>query len=134
LSLSGCGGEGKVTTTGQPGEIEVDLSARGAARVVGVRAVLEYQSKQQTRIVVDGLDGGEPTGSAAKARVVRGTCEKPAGPAFALKPIRNGSSETTLGVGVPELLARDYAIQVISTTTKVNVLACGDLPDAAPES
>jgi hypothetical protein len=133
-TLTACGGSDNADTTGVPGEIEVDLAARGGARVAGARAVLTYQDKQHTRIVVDGFGGGEPVGKDALARVVHGSCDEPGGVAYKLGTLAGDSSETTLDAGLPALLGRDLAVQVLFVTDERDVVACGDLPDKAPDS
>jgi hypothetical protein len=133
-TLTGCGGSDTADTTGVPGEIEVDLAARGGARVAGARAVLKYQDRQHTRIVVDGFGGGEPAGKDALARVVHGSCDEPGAVAYKLGTLAGDSSETTLDAGLPALLGRDLAVQVLFVTDERDVVACGDLPDTAPDS
>jgi hypothetical protein len=128
---------GAAETTEQPGELQVDLKARNDARVAGARAVLTYRSKTKTMVRVEGVDVSSPNArsSDTPATIVRGTCDDPGKKAYALEPIRGGASESTLDVGLPELLRQDYAIVVLFTDdNERQIVACGELPDEAPAS
>jgi len=136
--LVACGDSGgDAELTKQPGEVQVDLEARNGARIAGARAVLTYRSKAETKVRVDGVDISEPKGQGdgSPARIVRGTCDKPGKKVYGLEPVRGGSSESTVDVGLPNLLRDDYSIVVFFTgENERQVIACGELPDEAPAS
>jgi hypothetical protein len=130
--VSGCGDSGG-ETTGEPGEVAVDLKEQNDANVTGARAVLSYKTKNSTLVTVDGLDGGERAGLGPNpVRIVQGTCGEPGEVAFALKALTGAASETTINVGLDQLYNREYAIQVLFSETRDDALACGDVPDDPP--
>ena len=130
--VSGCGDSGG-ETTGEPGEVAVDLKEQNDANVTGARAVFRYKTKNSTLVTVDGLDGGERAGLGPNpVRIVQGTCGEPGEVAFALKPLTGASSETKLNVGLDELYNHEYAIQVLFSETRDDALACGEVPDDPP--
>jgi hypothetical protein len=134
--LSACGGSsGDADTTGEPGEIAFELPAEGDSGVAGVRATLRYETPERTTIVVDGLDEGEPAGGGPNpVLLVSGTCEDPKGVVFELENLSGTTSETTVDLGLTALLNGEYAVQVGLTQAKPEAVACGDVPDEAPES
>jgi hypothetical protein len=136
LALAGCGGdEGDSETTQTPGEISFDLAARGDSGVAGVRAQLVYEEKDRTTVIVDGLDEGEPGGGGANPiRLYRGSCDQLGAVVRQLEPLKGSTSKTTIRLGVSSLLDGEYAIAVALPRSQDALLACGDVPDGAPQS
>ena len=63
--LAGCGGGEEEQQSEQASDdIVVDLEAQGDYDASGLRATLEAEGALWTRVLVDGLDEGEPTGAA----------------------------------------------------------------------
>jgi hypothetical protein len=127
LSLSGCGGSNDETE--QPGEVEIDLQEETGA--AGVRAVLSFVDKNHTKVTVDGLDAGEPSGGGKHpAAIRRGSCDDPGAMAARLQALKDGTSTSTVTHGLADLLAGDYSIAILVSASRPEVLACGDVPDA----
>ncbi|HJU48796.1 MAG TPA: hypothetical protein VJ689_11710 [Gaiellaceae bacterium] len=132
LALASCGGS-DADDTGAPGEVEFRLSERNDSNSTGVRVVLRYEDEKRTLVRIDGLDEGEPSGGGANpARLVKGSCDEPGAVAFELEPLKGPLSETTVDVGLPELFAGEYAIEVLLTADQPRQIACGEVPDDAP--
>lgn len=129
---AGCGGSDEAETTDQPGEIVFDLDSEQGA--TGVRARLTYVDNERTRIVVDGLDEGEPAGGGPNAvRLVSGTCAEPGQTMESLEPLSGSESSTEVGFGLSDLMAGSFAIQVALPEPNADeVVACADVPDEAP--
>jgi hypothetical protein len=132
LALASCGGS-DADETGAPGEVEFQLSERNDSNSTGVRVLLRYEDEKRTLVQIDGLDEGEPSGGGANpARLVKGSCDQPGEVAFELQALEGPLSKTTVDVGLPELFAGDYAIEVLLTADQPQQIACGDVPDDAP--
>jgi hypothetical protein len=130
LVVAGCGGE-SVADPIDEGEIQVEMQEVDDSNVVGVRAVATYLDKNETRVLVDGAGPGEPSaGGPLSAAIVEGTCADPGTEAFDVGELSEGQVTQTLRIGLPALLAGDYAVQV--TSADVGVLACGEFPDRMP--
>jgi hypothetical protein len=135
VAVSGCGGSDEVETTSDPGEIRFELDApEGGAQ--GVRATLTYESDDRTRVVIDGLDEGEPAGGGANpVRLVSGTCDERGNVLASLEPLSGSESSGEVDFGLPELMSGDFAIEVaLPGSSAGEVAACGDVPDEAPGS
>ena len=132
--LASCGGGDDAETTGQPGEIEFELSGAETGGAAGVRARLTYQTNDRTRIVVDGLDEGEPAGGGANpVRLVSGSCDERGNVLDELEPLSGSVSTSEVDFGLAELMAGDFAIEVALPGESVGELVvCGDVPDEAP--
>lgn len=133
VALGGCGGGDEVETTEDPGEIQFELDATdGGAQ--GVRATLTYQSNDRTRIVVDGLDEGEPAGGGANpVRLVSGSCDERGNVLATLEPLAGSESSSEVDFGLAELMAGDFAIEIALPGSSAGEIAvCGDIPDEAP--
>jgi hypothetical protein len=132
--MAGCGGEEeRAETTQIPGEIAFDLSSTGDTGVAGVRAKLVYKDRNRTTVIVDGLDEGEPGGGGRNpARLYRGSCDDLGRVVQRLRPIEGSTSTTTVRLGVAALLDGEYAVAVALTGSADDFLACGDVPDNAP--
>jgi len=136
LVASSCGGGGdEAETTEQPGEVAFELSEQSDAGAVGVRATLRYETPEQTTVIVDGLDEGEPAGGGANPVYLRsGTCDEPKEILFELQKLSGATSETTVGLALTALLNGDYNIQVALPDRPEDVIACGDIPQEVEES
>jgi hypothetical protein len=136
LLVSSCGGGGEeAETTEKPGEIAFELSEQGDAGAVGVRATLRYETPEQTTVIVDGLDEGEPAGGGANPVYLRsGTCNEPKEILFELKKLSGATSETTVKLALTALLNGEYNIQVALPDRPEDVVACGDIPQEVEES
>jgi hypothetical protein len=134
--LTGCGGNDEsATTTEDPGEIAFPLDEQEDSGAVGVRATLTYETRDRTKVVVDGLDEGEPAGGGANpAWIYQGSCNDLGEVAEKLNPLQGPSSETTVGLGLTALINGDYAIAVGVPRSQGRIAACGDVPDEAPAS
>jgi hypothetical protein len=133
--VAGCGGSDDVETTDDPGEIAFELEAETPREATGIRAVLTYESRDTTRVVVDGLDESEPAGGGANPVVLRsGSCDDPKEILFELDRLSGSTSETTIGLGLPALLNGDYSIEVELAPAQRDAIACGDVPDEAPDT
>jgi hypothetical protein len=127
LGLSGCGDSKDEVEP--PGEVEIDLREETGA--AGVRAVLSFVDKDHTKVTVDGLDAGEPSGGGSHpAAIRRGSCDDPGGTAARLQALKGGTSTSTVTHGLADLLAGDYSIAILVSASRPEVLACGDVPDA----
>ena len=135
LLLPSCGGSDEAETTENPGEISFELSERGDAGVVGVRATLRFETPERTTIIVDGLDEGEPAGGGPNpVRLVRGSCDDPLSVVAELESLQGPVSTTTVDLGLTTLLNGDYAVEVRLTKGQAEVvIACGDVPDDLPK-
>jgi hypothetical protein len=132
--LAACGGSDEATTTGDPGEVQFELEAGDAADVSGVRATLTFETPDRTRIVVDGLDEGEAGGGGPNpVRLLGGTCDDPGEIVAELEDLRGPSSETTVDVGLDELLSGEYAVEVSLPRRASEAVACGEVPDEAEQ-
>ena len=101
----------------------------------GVRATLSYKTRDETRIVVDGLDESEPAGGGANPVWLRsGSCADPKEILFELESLSGSTSETTVELGLPALLNGDYLIEVGLAPDQPETIACGDVPDEAPDT
>jgi hypothetical protein len=133
LALAGCGGstdDAVDESTERPGTVEVDLQEETGA--AGVRAVLTFITEGRTRVKVDGLDAGEPSGGGTHPALLRhGTCDDPGSLAARLRTLRGGSSSSTVNLGLADLLSGDYSIAVLVSTAREEVIACGDVPGEA---
>jgi hypothetical protein len=134
LALVACGGS-DAETTSDPGEIAFDLDTleEGAE---GVRATLSFEGRDRTTIRIDGLDVGEPAGGGPNpAWLRRGSCDEPEDVVAELGTLRGPATEATVPVGLPALLNGDYAIAVglPGASTEEPVVACGEVPDEAPD-
>jgi hypothetical protein len=135
LCLSGCGGSEEAETTGDPGEITFELDGVGDAGVAGVRAILTYETPEETTVTVDGLDEGEPAGGGANPVLLRsGTCDEPKNVVFELEKLSGATSETRVDLALTALLNGDYNIQVGLPDRPNDVVACGDVPQEVAES
>jgi hypothetical protein len=133
LAGTGCGGDDGAEPTGDPGEVSVELEARNGSNVAGVRAVLAWPSESSTRVLVDGLDQGEPAGGGRHpAHVHRGSCDDEGEAAYELEPVSGAASSTTVEAGLDELLSGGYSIDVHLAEDDPQVIACADLPEEAP--
>ena len=131
----GCGGSEEAETTGDPGEIAFELEEVGVSGGAGVRATLVYETPEKTTIIVDGLDEGEPGGGGANPVVLgSGTCDEPKDSLFDLEKLSGSTSETTVELALTALLNGDYHIQVGLPDRPQDIIACGDVPQEAPES
>ena len=78
LVVSSCGGGGDEAETTEHLARSRLNSEHGDAGAVGVRATLRYETPEQTTVIVDGLDEGEPAGGGANPVYLRsGTCDEP---------------------------------------------------------
>jgi hypothetical protein len=135
LLIAGCGGSDSVEATEDPGEIAFDLEVQTPREATGVRATLTYITRDQTKIVVDGLDESEPAGAGANPVLLRsGTCSDPKEILFELENLSGSTSETTVKLGLPALLNGDYLIEVGLAPDQPDPIACGDVPDEAPDT
>jgi len=136
LVASSCGGgRDEAETTEQPGEIAFELSEQGDAGAVGVRATLRYETPEQTTVIVDGVDEGEPAGGGANPVYLRrGTCDEPKEILFELQKLSGATSETAVELALTALLNGDYNIQVSLPGRPEDVVACGDVPQEVEES
>jgi hypothetical protein len=138
VALAGCGG-GNDSASEDPGELVFDLAESDESGVAGVRATLTFEGRDRTRVMIDGLDEGEPSGGGAnRAWIYQGTCSDLQGVAEELEPVKGPSSETEVNIGFAALINGDYAIvvglpqqneaqtQPMQGLVKV---ACGDVPD-----
>jgi hypothetical protein len=131
---AGCGGT-EAETTDDPGEIAFDLQVRTPEQATGVRATLTYETRDKTTVVVDGLDESEPAGGGANPVSLRsGSCDDPGEILFKLESLRRSTSQTTVKLGLPALLNGDYLIEVALAPDEPQVIACGDVPDEAPDT
>jgi hypothetical protein len=129
ISIAGCGGSDEAEPTGDPGEIAFELDEVGDAGVAGVRATLAYQTPEVTRVIVDGLDEGEPAGGGANPIFLRsGTCDEPKDIIFELEKLSGTTSETRVELALTALLNGDYHIQVALPNRPQDLVACGDIP------
>lgn len=134
FALAGCGGS-DAETTGDPGEIEFELDDENEG-TTGVRATLTYEDADRTTIVIDGLDEGESAGGGPNpAWLRRGACDELEDVVAELEPLEGTESTTTVDVGLPELIEGEYAIAVAlpGSGPDDDVVACGAVPDEAPE-
>jgi hypothetical protein len=133
LVAAGCGGGDSADSTGEPGELAFDLQEANDSNVAGARAVLTYVRSDRTRVLVDGIDNQEPSGGGANpVQLRRGSCSSP-GKVVAKLPSLSGSSSTgTVRLGLPQLVAGDYAV-VVELEGGSRTIACGDVPDALPD-
>jgi hypothetical protein len=129
IALAGCGGD--AVGDEDPGEIAFDLASESGA--AGVRATLTFEGRDRTRVVVDGLDEGEPGGGGPnRAWLYRGTCDDLEEVAQELASIEGPSSETNVQVGLGALMNGDYAIVVgLPDDQPERPLACGEIPQDA---
>lgn len=135
LIPAACGGSDEAQTTDEPGEIAFELNEVGDAGVAGVRATLAHVSPEETNIVVDGLDEGEPAGGGANPVYLRsGTCDESKEILFELEKLSGSTSETTIELALTALLNGDYHIQVGLPDRPQDIVACGDVPQEVPES
>jgi hypothetical protein len=129
----GCG-DSAGESTGEPGEVAIELREENDANVTGARAVLRYVDKNRTLVTIDGLDGGERAGLGANpVRIVNGTCATPGETAFELHALTGDVSETRINVGLDQLYNGQYAVQVLFSETRNDALACGEVPDDPPD-
>ena len=134
LVAAGCGGS-TASTTGHPGQVAFTLASKNGTNTVGGRATLTYESKNRTRVRVDGIDEGEPAGGGANpVLLVRGSCESPKDVVAHLPPLTGPKSATTVPLGISALFAGDYAVEVQLSHSKRQTIACGDVPNSAPTS
>lgn len=133
LFAAGCGGGDSAEDTGDPGEVAFDLQEVDDSNVAGARAVLTYVRSDRTRVLVDGIDNQEPSGAGANpVQLRRGSCSTP-GKVVAKLPSLAGSSSTgTVQLGLPQLVAGDYAV-VVQLEGGSRTIACGDVPDTLPD-
>jgi hypothetical protein len=132
--LVACGGS-DVETTDDPGEIAFDLESETPREARGIRATLTFESRDATKIVVDGLDESEPAGGGANPVSLRsGTCDDRKETLFELESLRGNVSESTVELGLPALLNGDYFLAVALAPDQPEIIACGDIPDEAPET
>ncbi len=111
----------------QPGEIQIELQEQDGSNVAGFRAVLTFTDKDNTKVLIDGLDTGEPSGGGQHpAFIRRGSCAEPGAIAARLQPLCGGTSSSTVDLGLAELLAGDFAITVLLTPNQREVIACGE--------
>ena len=134
LLVAGCGGSDG-NTTGEPGEIAFDLETAGAGGASGVRATLTFENRDSTTIVVDGLDEGESAGGGPNPVWLKsGSCSDLGDILFDLEPLQGSTSQTTVGLGLAALLNGEYAVEVGLTKSQPEEVACGDVPDEAPDA
>ena len=135
LIVTGCGGSNEGESTGEPGEVAFDLEPAGVGGASGVRATLTFESSDRTTVVVDGLDEGESAGGGPNPVWLKnGSCGELGDIVLTLAPLQGSTSETTVDLGLPALMSGDYAIEVGLTTEQPEEVACGDVPDQAPDS
>jgi hypothetical protein len=135
LATGGCGGSGGAETTGEPGEIAFDLPPANDGGVSGVRATLKYKSRDRTQVTVDGLDEGESAGGGPNPVWLRsGSCDDLGRVISTLKPLEGSTTSSVVGVGLTALLNGDYAVAVGLTKQQPEAVACGDVPDTAPDA
>jgi hypothetical protein len=135
LLIAACDGNNDVEATEDPGEIAFELEVQTPREATGVRATLSYKTRDETRIVVDGLDESEPAGGGANPVWLRsGSCADPKEILFELESLSGSTSETTVELGLPALLNGDYLIEVGLAPDQPETIACGDVPDEAPEA
>ena len=133
LVAAGCGGSDSGQGTGDPGEVAFDLQAANDSNVAGARAVLTYVRSDRTRVLVDGIDNQEPSGAGANpVQLRRGSCSSPGKVVAKLPPLSGSSSTGTVQLGLPQLVAGDYAV-VVELEGGSRTIACGDVPDTLPD-
>jgi hypothetical protein len=121
---AGCGGSDDAETTGDPGEIEFELAQRNDSGVAGIRAVLSFEAAERTRIRVDGLDEGQPSGGGPNpVRVRAGSCDQLGEVVARLEPLQGTTSEGTVDLALGELMKGDYAVEVALTQRQAETIA-----------
>ena len=113
--LAGCGGGEEEQQSEQASDdIVVDLEAQGDYDASGLRATLKAEGASRTRVLVDGLDEGEPTGGGANpAHIHRGTCEEPndAG-TYEIGQLKGPVAEAVIEVPIADLVGGGYVVEV----------------------
>jgi len=91
-------------------------------------ATLTTVGPNQTRVVLQ-MGGAMPMEHNHPAHIHQGTCATlDPTPAFALNPVTNGHSDTTVPVALTTLLARRYAINLHESPAAITTYtACGEL-------
>lgn len=130
ILAAGCGGSREAETTRESGEITFELDDVSDAQVSGVRATLAYESRDRTRIRVDGLDEGENAGGGPNpVQLTQGTCDAPGQVVFELENLSGSTSETTVDLGLVALQNGEYIVQVGLTQKQPEIIACGEVPN-----
>jgi hypothetical protein len=107
----------------------LNFPSRATPELWGVRATLRYETPEQTTVIVDGLDEGEPAGGGANPVYLRsGTCDEAKEILFELQKLSGATSETAVELALTALLNGDYNIQVSLPGRPEDVVACGDVP------
>jgi hypothetical protein len=141
LALGACGGGGDDAASDENAgdDIAVELDQQNDSSVTGLRATLVVEGRSSTRIVVDGLDEGEPSGGGANpVHLHRGSCDEPAaGETVQLGELTGSESESVVDVPIGELVGGGYVVDVhlppigLQGDAEPEVIACGDLSDAS---
>lgn len=134
LTLAGCGGDSNAEATETSGEVEFDLEPQNGSNIAGARVVLTYVDQNRTRILVDGIDEGEPGGGGANpVELRRGTCAVPGEIVHQLPALKGASVEQTLDLSMAALYEGEYAVHVrLPGSSESRDIACGDVPDEPP--
>ena len=139
--LAACGGgDNKQESEQASDELVVDLESQGDFNAPGLRATLDAQgTAARTRVVVDGLDEGEPAGGGANpAHVHRGTCEEPiAAETYLIGKLKGPVAEAVIDVPISDLVGGGWVVEVHllppeGSAGPGEVIGCAELADAEP--
>lgn len=139
MLLAACGGgEEEQQSERVSDEVLVDLEAEGDL-APGLRATLEAEGASRTRVLVDGLDEGEPAGGGANpAHVHRGTCEEPiAAGTYLIGKLKGSVAEAVIDVPISDLVGGGWVVEVHLLPPEGRagpgeVIGCAELADAEP--
>ena len=138
--LAACGGGEEGEDSAQASdELVLDLESQGDFKAPGLRVTLDAEGASRTRVMVDGLDEGEPAGGGANpAHVHRGTCEEPiAAETYVIGQLKGPVAEADIDVPISDLVGGGYVVEVHLLPAEGRagpgeVIACAELADAEP--
>lgn len=126
LVAGGCNGDGDSEPAGGSGngdEVTVQLEEQNDSGVSG-EATLTAEGEDQTKVELD-IEGGEE-GTPHPVHVHAGTCDELGAVEHPLADVEDGSSETTIDVGLEELQDGEFAINAHESAENIeNYVACG---------
>ena len=136
--LAACGGGEEEQQSAQASdELVVDLEVQGDFNASGLRATLDAEGASRTRVMVDGLDEGEPAGGGANpAHVHRGTCEEPIdAETYEIGQLKGPVAEAVIEVAIADLVGGGYVVEVHlppaeGTAGPGEVIGCAELANA----
>jgi hypothetical protein len=129
LLLDQCSGGNQTSQTTNTNAVTAILNAQNNSGEVGT-VNLSAAADNQTTVLINVT--GMPASASQPAHIHQGSCAHldPA-PKYALNPVVNGTSSTTVNASLSELTAGNYAVNIHQSAEKANVyVSCADLSNA----